>query len=52
LIWATSLREVKSFTKCLAHDGILERCVPLVPQRYTHLSYALNLPKIQFVSYA
>jgi hypothetical protein len=26
--------------------------VPLMPQRHTHLSCALNLPKIQFVSYA
>jgi hypothetical protein len=40
---------VKSFTKCLAHDGTLERCVPLVPQRHTLLSRVLNLPKIQFV---
>jgi hypothetical protein len=40
---------VKSFAKCLAHDGTLERCVPLVPQRHAHLSYALNLTKIQFV---
>jgi hypothetical protein len=40
---------VKSFAKCLAHDGTLERCVPLVPQRHTLLSRALNLPKIQFV---
>jgi hypothetical protein len=37
---------VKSFTKCLAHDETLERCVPLVPQRHTLLSCALNLPKI------
>jgi hypothetical protein len=37
---------VKSFAKCLAHDGTLERCVPLVPQRHTLLSCALNLPKI------
>jgi hypothetical protein len=40
---------VKFFAKCLAHDGTLERCVPLVPQRRTLLSRALNLPKIQFV---
>ena len=40
---------VKSFAKCLAHDGTLERCVPLVPQRHTLLSRALNLPKIQFM---
>jgi hypothetical protein len=40
---------VKSFAKCLAHDGTLERCVPLVPQRHTLMSRALNLPKIQFV---
>jgi hypothetical protein len=40
---------VKSFAKCLAHDETLERCVPLVPQRHTLLSRALNLPKIQFV---
>jgi hypothetical protein len=40
---------VKSFAKCLAHDGTLERCVPLVSQRHTLLSRALNLPKIQFV---
>jgi hypothetical protein len=40
---------VKSFTKCLAHDGTLERCVPLVLQRHTLLSRVLNLPKIQFV---
>jgi hypothetical protein len=40
---------VKSFAKCLAHDGTLERCVPLVPQRHTLLSRALKLPKIQFV---
>jgi hypothetical protein len=39
---------VKSFAKCLAHDGTLERCVPLVPQRHTPLSHALNLSKIQF----
>jgi hypothetical protein len=25
-------------------------CVPLVPQRHAHLSCALNLSKIQFVS--
>jgi hypothetical protein len=43
---------VKSFAKCLAHDGTLERCVPLVPQRHTLLSHALNLSKIQFVLYA
>jgi hypothetical protein len=30
----------------------MERCVPLVPQRHTLLSHALNLPKIQFVFYA
>jgi hypothetical protein len=40
---------VKSFAICLAHDGTLERCVPLVPQRHTLLSHALNLPKIQVV---
>jgi hypothetical protein len=40
---------VKSFAKCLAYDGTLERCVPLVPQRHALLSRALNLPKIQFV---
>jgi hypothetical protein len=40
---------VKSFHKCLAHDGALERCVPLVLQRHTLLSHALYLPKIQFV---
>jgi hypothetical protein len=40
---------VKSFAKCLAHDGTLERCVPFVPQRHTLLSHALKLPKIQFV---
>jgi hypothetical protein len=40
---------VKSFVKCLAHDGTLERCVPLVPQRHTLLSRALNMPKIQFL---
>jgi hypothetical protein len=43
---------VKSFAKYLAHDETLERCVPLVPQRHTLLSCALNLPKIQFVFYA
>jgi hypothetical protein len=43
---------VKSFAKCLAHDGTLERCVPLVLQRHAHLSCTLNLPKIQFVSCA
>jgi hypothetical protein len=37
---------VKSFTKCLAYDGTLERCVPLVPQRHALLSRALNLSKI------
>jgi hypothetical protein len=37
---------VKSFAKYLAHDGTLERCVPLVPQRHTLLSHVLNLPKI------
>jgi hypothetical protein len=37
---------MKSFAKCLAHDGTLERCVPLVPQRHALLSHALNLPKI------
>jgi hypothetical protein len=36
---------VKSFAKCLAHDGTLQRCVPLVPQRHDLLSYALNLSK-------
>jgi hypothetical protein len=40
---------VKFFAKCLAHDGTLERCVPLVSQRHTLLSRALNLPIIQFV---
>jgi hypothetical protein len=40
---------VKSFAKYLAHDGTLEMCVPLVSQRHTLLSCALNLPKIQFV---
>jgi hypothetical protein len=40
---------VKSFAKYLAHDGTLERCVPLVSQMHTLLSHALNLPKIQFV---
>jgi hypothetical protein len=40
---------VKSFTKCLAHGGTLERCVSLVPQMHTLLSRALNLSKIQFV---
>jgi hypothetical protein len=40
---------VKSFAKCLAHDGTLERCVPLMSQRHTLLSHALNLSKIQFV---
>jgi hypothetical protein len=37
---------VKSFAKCLAHDGTLERCAPLMLQRHTLLSRALNLPKI------
>ena len=36
---------MKSFAKCLAHDGTLERCVPLVPQRHTLLSCVLNLSK-------
>jgi hypothetical protein len=36
---------VKSFDKCLAHDGTLERCVPFVPQSRAHLSCALNLLK-------
>jgi hypothetical protein len=40
---------VKSFAKYLAHDGTLERCAPLVPQRHALLSCALNLPKIQFI---
>jgi hypothetical protein len=40
---------VKSFAKCLAHDGTLERSVPLVPQRHTLLSRALNLSTILFV---
>jgi hypothetical protein len=40
---------VKSFGKYLAHDGTLERCVPVVPQMHTLLSRALNLLKIQFV---
>jgi hypothetical protein len=40
------------FAKSLAHDGTLERCVSLVPKVHTLLSFALNLPKIQFVSYA
>jgi hypothetical protein len=40
---------VQSFAKCLAHDGTLKRCVPLVPQSHTLLSHVLNLPKIQFV---
>jgi hypothetical protein len=35
--------------KCLAHDGTLERCVPLVRKVHTLLSRALNLPEIQFV---
>jgi hypothetical protein len=43
---------VKFFVKFLAHDGTLERCVSLVPQRHTLLSHALNLPKIQFVFFA
>jgi hypothetical protein len=37
---------VKSFAKYLAHDGTLERCVPLVPKVHALLSCALNLPKI------
>jgi hypothetical protein len=40
---------VKPFVKYLAHDGTFERCVPLVTQRHTLLSRALNLTKIQFV---
>jgi hypothetical protein len=42
---APSRRMVKSFDKCSVHDGTLERCVPLVPQRNTPLSRALNLAK-------
>jgi hypothetical protein len=34
------VRGVKSFAKCLAHDGILKRCVPLVPNVHSLLSYA------------
>ena len=36
---------MKSFAKCLAHDGTLERCVPLVPQRHTLLSRAITCLK-------
>jgi hypothetical protein len=39
------------FAKCLAHDRTLERCVPLMLQRNTLLSRALNLLKIQFIFY-
>jgi hypothetical protein len=31
---------LKSFAKCLAHDEILKRCVPLVPKVHTLLAYA------------
>jgi hypothetical protein len=31
---------VKSFTKYLAHDGTLNRCVPLVPKVHGLLSCA------------
>jgi hypothetical protein len=37
---------VKFFAKCLAHNGTLERCLPVMLQRHTLLSHALNLPKI------
>jgi hypothetical protein len=47
LVEAPSLWVVKFFTKCLAHDETLERCVPLVSQRHTLLSCFLNLLKIQ-----
>jgi hypothetical protein len=36
-------RKVKPFAKCLAHDGTLERCVPLVPKVHTLLSHLLKL---------
>jgi hypothetical protein len=41
---------VKSFAKCLAHDGTLEMCVPLVPQRHNLLSHDLNLHKFSLYS--
>jgi hypothetical protein len=31
---------VKSFDKCLAHDGTLKRCVSFVPKVHTLLSCA------------
>jgi hypothetical protein len=40
---------VKLFAKCLAHDGTLERCVPLVLQRHTLLSHALNCLKFSCI---
>jgi hypothetical protein len=50
--WSTLTLRAIFFTKSLAHDRSLERCVPLVSQMHTLLSYVLNLHKIQFVFYA
>jgi hypothetical protein len=34
------VRGVKSFAKCLAHDGTLKGCVPLMPKVHALLSCA------------
>jgi hypothetical protein len=39
------VRGVKSFAKCLAHDGTLKRCVPLMPKVHTLLSCAYTCLK-------
>jgi hypothetical protein len=36
---------VKYFVKCLAHDGTLERCVPLVPKVHAQSCLVLKLLK-------
>jgi hypothetical protein len=43
----------KIISKCLAHDGTLERCVPLVPKVHTLFVMCLNLLKfsLYFVLY-
>jgi hypothetical protein len=32
------VRGVKSFAKCLAHDGTLKGCVSLMPKVHAHFS--------------
>jgi hypothetical protein len=41
---------VKSFAKCLAHDGTLKGCVPLVPKVHTLLSCAETCLKFSLYS--